>query len=68
MDALKGKTWDVVLDTNGQYRRIVKASAELLEPSVKQYIYISSISVYKDNAKIGARRDGRVAHAPARRG
>jgi 2'-hydroxyisoflavone reductase len=54
MDALKGRTWDVALDTNGQYRRIVKASAELLEPSVKQYIYISSISVYKDNSKVGA--------------
>jgi 2'-hydroxyisoflavone reductase len=54
MDALKGKSWDAVIDTSGQYRRIVKASADLLEPSVKQYIYISSISVYKDTSKVGA--------------
>lgn len=54
LEALKGKTWDAVLDTSGQYRRIVKASAELLAPAAKHYIYISSISVYKDNSKIGA--------------
>lgn len=53
LSSLEGKTWDAVVDTSGQYRRIVKASAELLAPSVKHYIYISSISVYKDNSKIG---------------
>lgn len=54
LEELKGKTWDAVVDTSGQYRRIVKASAELLAPSVKQYIYISSISVYADTSVVGA--------------
>jgi 2'-hydroxyisoflavone reductase len=39
------------LDTSGYFPRIVKASAELLAPNVRQYIFISSISVYKDTSK-----------------
>ena len=46
LDALKGRTWDAVVDTSGYVPRIVKMSAELLAPSVKQYIFISTISVY----------------------
>jgi 2'-hydroxyisoflavone reductase len=38
--------WDVVIDTSGYVPRIVKASAELLAPRVKQYIFISTVSVY----------------------
>jgi 2'-hydroxyisoflavone reductase len=54
LDALKGRTWDAVVDTSGYVPRIVKMSAELLAPSVKQYIFISTISVYKDGAPVGA--------------
>lgn len=46
LDALKGRTWDAVVDTSGYVPRIVKMSAELLAPSVKHYIFISTISVY----------------------
>jgi 2'-hydroxyisoflavone reductase len=46
LDALKNRTWDAVVDTSGYVPRIVKMSAELLAPSVKQYIFISTISVY----------------------
>ncbi|HEX2837115.1 MAG TPA: NAD-dependent epimerase/dehydratase family protein [Phycisphaerales bacterium] len=52
-DAIKGLTqlegtreWDAVIDTSCYWPRIVKASATLLAPRVKQYIVISSISVY----------------------
>ena len=45
---LVGKKWDAVIDTSGFFPRMVKASAELLAPSVRQYVFISSISVYKD--------------------
>jgi 2'-hydroxyisoflavone reductase len=48
LDALKGRTWDAVVDTSGYVPRIVKMSAELLAPSVKQYIFISTVSVYDD--------------------
>lgn len=45
--------WDAVIDTSGFYPRIVKAFAELLAPAVKQYVFISSLSVYADNSKPG---------------
>ncbi|MCI0630132.1 MAG: NAD-dependent epimerase/dehydratase family protein [Phycisphaerales bacterium] len=51
LESLQAKTWDAVVDTSGYYPRIVKASAELLAPNVKQYIFISSISVYADSSK-----------------
>ena len=47
---LEGKKWDAVIDTSGFFPRMVKASAELLAPVVKQYIFISTISVYKDTS------------------
>jgi 2'-hydroxyisoflavone reductase len=48
LSQLEGKKWDAVIDTSGFFPRMVKASAELLAPNVKQYIFISSISAYKD--------------------
>jgi 2'-hydroxyisoflavone reductase len=48
LSQLAGKKWDAVIDTSGFFPRMVKASAELLAPSVRQYVFISSISVYKD--------------------
>jgi 2'-hydroxyisoflavone reductase len=53
LKALEGRTWDAVVDTSGYVPRIVSASAELLAKNVKHYIYISSISVYKDNSVPG---------------
>jgi len=50
LSELKGKKWDAVIDTSGYFPRMVKASAELLAPNVRQYVFISSISVYKDNS------------------
>lgn len=44
-----GATWDAVIDTSGYWPRMVKASATLLAPAVKQYIFISTLSVYKNN-------------------
>src|SRR5579872_292284 len=46
LDALKGHSWDVVIDDSGYVPRHVRLSAELLAPSVHQYIYVSSISAY----------------------
>jgi 2'-hydroxyisoflavone reductase len=57
-DAVKGLTqlegpreWDAVIDTSCYWPRMVRASATLLAPRVKQYIVISSISVYADQNK-----------------
>jgi 2'-hydroxyisoflavone reductase len=46
LEALAHRTWDAVVDPSGFVPRLVKASAELLAPSVKQYVFISTISVY----------------------
>lgn len=54
LDALKDRTWDAVVDTSGYVPRIVKMSAELLAPATKHYLFVSTISVYKDGAPAGA--------------
>jgi len=47
LSQLVGRKWDAVIDTSGFFPRMVKASAELLGPNVRQYLFISTISVYK---------------------
>ena len=54
LEPLAGRKWDAVVDTSGYVPRIVKASAELLAPNIKQYVFISTISVYKGLGKVGA--------------
>jgi 2'-hydroxyisoflavone reductase len=51
LQALEQGSWDAVIDTSGYVPRIVGASAKLLAPRVKQYVFISSISVYGDMSK-----------------
>ena len=61
LEALRGRSWDAVLDTSGYVPRIVRASAELLAPSVQHYVFISSISAYADFAKEGITEEDPVA-------
>lgn len=60
LEALKGRKWDVVIDTSGYLPRIVRDSATLLADNVRQYIFISSVSVYASNAAPGADEDAPV--------
>ena len=46
LDGLRGRSWDAVIDDTGYIPRYVKMSAELLAPSVRYCLYISSISAY----------------------
>ncbi len=48
LSALRGRSWDVAVDTSGYVPRVVKASAEMLSGSVGHYVFISSLSVYHD--------------------
>src|SRR6188508_1979930 len=48
IDGLKGRQWDVVIDDSGYVPRHARLTAELLAPNVKQYVFVSSISVYPD--------------------
>ncbi len=48
LGALKGREWDIVIDTCGYVPRIVEQSLTYLKDQTKQYVFISTISVYKD--------------------
>lgn len=64
LKALEGRKWDAVIDNSGNFPRHVAASAKLLAPNIKQYIYISSISVYADNSVEGQDETARLATTP----
>ncbi len=53
LKALEGRSWDAVVDTSGYVPRHVRDSATLLKDAVKQYVFISTISVYADTSKPG---------------
>jgi 2'-hydroxyisoflavone reductase len=48
LDALRDGRWDGVVDTSGYVPRIVRQSAELLRERVGRYVFVSSISAYRD--------------------
>jgi 2'-hydroxyisoflavone reductase len=53
VDKLNGRIWDAVIDVAGYLPRIVRLSAEVLKENVARYVFISTISVYRDFKKIG---------------
>jgi 2'-hydroxyisoflavone reductase len=58
--ALRGKTWDAVIDNSaatGTAPEWVKTAAELLKDSVKQYLFISTRSVYHDLSQVPATKN-----------
>ncbi len=55
---LKGRRWDTVIDTAGYTPRTVRAAVQQLADSVDHYLFISSISVYKDVKLPGIDEDG----------
>jgi 2'-hydroxyisoflavone reductase len=48
LDGLKGRSWDAVIDNSGYVPRHVQDSARMLAPNTSRYLFISSVSVYKD--------------------
>lgn len=57
--ALEGRNWDAVLDNTGYVPRMVRDSAELLADSGR-YVFVSSISAYKDLGPHGITEDYEV--------
>jgi 2'-hydroxyisoflavone reductase len=51
IDGLKGRKFDAVIDTSGYVPRQVRLTAELLAPTARQYLFVSSISVYPNFAE-----------------
>jgi 2'-hydroxyisoflavone reductase len=64
LKSLEGRKWDAVVDTSGFVPRIVSMSASLLAPSVKQYVFISTISVFAQSIKPGTAEDGQLETTP----
>jgi 2'-hydroxyisoflavone reductase len=59
--ALAGRRWDAVIDTCGYVPRVVRQSAEALRGAVGCYLFVSSISVYADDAAAGQDENAPVA-------
>lgn len=53
LDALKGRKWDVVIDNPTMLPKWVHDAGEILQGKVDRYVFISTISVYANNAKPG---------------
>jgi 2'-hydroxyisoflavone reductase len=51
IEGLRGRKFDSVIDTSGYVPRHVRLTAELLAPVVRQYVFVSSISVYPNFAQ-----------------
>jgi 2'-hydroxyisoflavone reductase len=61
LESLEGRAFDAVIDSSGYMPRQVRDSATLLGKSAKQYVFVSSISVYSDLSKAGVDETGPVA-------
>ena len=48
LEVLGNRYWDVVIDSCGYYPRVVRQSAEYLKDKVGLYVFISTVSVYRD--------------------
>lgn len=53
LELLKGRKWDIVVDTCGYVPRVVRKSAEMLKDAVDRYVFISTLNVYADFSKPG---------------
>lgn len=60
LELLKGRKWDAVIDTCGYIPRIVEKSAQALSENAGTYVFISSISVYKDFSKAGINEEAEL--------
>lgn len=49
LSALKGRTFDVVVDTSGYVPAHVEQSASMFAETAKQYVFVSTISVYDES-------------------
>ena len=52
LKSLEGHQWDVVIDNSATDPKWVELSAGLLQRSVKQYVFVSTRSVYFDTSRV----------------
>jgi 2'-hydroxyisoflavone reductase len=65
LSALSGREFDVAVDTSGYLPKVVRASAELLAGSVESYVFVSTISVYRDAGMLTEETPLQVTADPA---
>jgi len=58
--ALRGKTWDVVIETSGYRHPWTRDSAQQLKGSVGRYMYVSSTGVYWPYHAVDIAENGRI--------
>ena len=63
LSALEGRSWDVVLDNNARDYRWVQRSTAVLREAAGHYIFVSTVSVYTDEAS-GYEAADQVLRAP----
>ncbi|MCB9118650.1 MAG: NAD-dependent epimerase/dehydratase family protein [Caldilinea sp.] len=59
--ALRGRSWDAVVDTCGYHPRDVRHMAAALDGAVGHYTFVSTLSVYPDDAPAGVTEASPVA-------
>ena len=64
LDVLRGRTWDLVVDTSGYVPRVVAQSVRGLADAVGHYTFVSTISVYADFSRPGLDVDAPVLALP----
>jgi len=57
LEALRGRSWDAVLDNSGRQVEWTRATAELLRDTVETYLYVSSTGVYYPYLEAGISED-----------
>ncbi len=64
LSGLKGRSFDMVIDTSGYVPWMVRESAQALRDHVEHYVFISSISVYPTYSEIGMTESAETARIP----
>ncbi|MEO6445574.1 MAG: NAD-dependent epimerase/dehydratase family protein [Gemmatimonadaceae bacterium] len=59
--SLKGRQWDVVIDNPTTFPRWVREAAAVLKGNARQFLFVSTISVYEKNDTPGADETAAVA-------
>jgi 2'-hydroxyisoflavone reductase len=64
LSALDGRSWDAVIDVHASLPNWVKRSADALKGRCRQYVFVSTISVFPDYSKAGMNEDAPRFEAP----
>jgi len=63
LDALKGRDWDCVIDNSGYEPAQVSLATQVLQSRVRQYVFVSTQSVYADRSIVDQDEGGRVGQS-----